>query len=308
MLLYNADLDEAEQASLFRAIQVEDENADICKEDSCQAFFDLRQRALVGMEQLPAFRIVAFGLLRKLRTNLRGTVLYGEVEDAFSRYFRLLDVDMQKFVSLHETLNATVEKEESESRRVDSQMAAALSTLKDSMRQVAVVLMACGEMQKRALELKIGAQQSISASDGLAPPLVSFAKFAEFLEDSMAVSDQLKRKHEEMQNTRMQAMASVVSARASKKPSAPESPDASKRTDSSSPRPASRQRWGIPKLGSKEDTSSPPGKSKQDPRGGGRWLLSAWMSTSSVKEGAVKEGAAKEEARTPQSEVEEEAT
>merc|ERR1712194_109948 len=72
-------------------------------------------------------------------------------------------------------------------------------SLTEGMREIAVVLLACGEMQRRALDLKMGAQRSIADSFANTPPLVSFAKFADFLEEA--------------QQQRMRAMASVAEAR-----------------------------------------------------------------------------------------------
>merc|ERR1712194_440394 len=176
---------------------------------ACRSFFDLRQRCLVGLDQGSAFRVVALAAVRKLRTNVKGSVLYSEVEDALNRYCRLLEADMQKFATLHETLQDAAERKDGgpalphESRK----------TLTEGMREIAVVLLACGEMQRRALDLKMGAQRSIADSFADTPPLVSFAKFADFLEEALAVSDQLRRKHEELQQQRMRAMASVAEAR-----------------------------------------------------------------------------------------------
>lgn len=212
MLLYNADVDEAERLrSPYNEEEPVDEDG---LSDACKTFFDLRQRTLIGMNENPAFRLVALGLLRKLRTNQRGTVLYGEVEDALGRYFRLLDADMQRFASLHEVLNETAEKQNrTESRPiVKDATAATVGLLQQGMREIAVVLLACGEMQRKALDLKMSAQRSIAESDELEPPLVSFGTFAEFIEEAMAVSDQLRRKHEELQRLRMKAMESVVGA------------------------------------------------------------------------------------------------
>merc|ERR1712194_220149 len=143
--------------------------------------------------------------VRKLRMNVKGSVLYSEAEDALNRYCRLLEADMQKFATLHETLQDAAETKAlpHESRK----------TLTEGMREIAVVLLACGEMQRRALDLKMGAQRSIADSFADTPPLVSFAKFADFLEKALAVSDQLRRKHEELQQQRMRAMASVAEAR-----------------------------------------------------------------------------------------------
>mmetsp|Transcript_43972 Transcript_43972/g.104072 ORF Transcript_43972/g.104072 Transcript_43972/m.104072 type:complete len:222 (-) Transcript_43972:17-682(-) len=219
MLLFNADVDESERGAMPSEHYVE---------ESCQSFYDLRQRLLAGMDSVPAFNIVALGLVRKLRTNLRGSVLHSEVEDAFSRYFRLLDTDTQRFVSLHETLSETVEKYggsisgtsgSTAAAPQSGPAAAALGKLRDSMREIAVVLLACGEMQRKALELKLAAQESAMAADKGLRPLVSFARVADFIEEAMMVADQLRRKHEELQHTRVNAMGDVVAAKAdAKKP------------------------------------------------------------------------------------------
>mmetsp|Transcript_1038 Transcript_1038/g.2614 ORF Transcript_1038/g.2614 Transcript_1038/m.2614 type:complete len:260 (-) Transcript_1038:21-800(-) len=217
MLLFNIDLDEADRN--LPDHRDEGDLEDAGEDDVCQAFFDLRQRTLVGMEPLPAFRVVALGLLRKLRTSPRSGVLYAEVEDALGRYFRLLDVEMQRFASLHETLRAAVDRDgrfvAERGSSAAAAVEAALALLHEGMRQIAVVLLACGDMQKRALDLKMGAQRSVSQSEHDSPPLASFSRFAEFLEEALAVEDQLRRKHEELQQLRMRAMASVVDARAS---------------------------------------------------------------------------------------------
>merc|ERR1740121_2426528 len=106
MRLYNADVDEAE-----RHYAEEDTDTDSGdEEDPCRSFFDLRQRAMAGMELNSMFRIASLGLLRKLRTNTKGSVLYAEVEDALGSHFRLLDADTQKFATLHETLREASER------------------------------------------------------------------------------------------------------------------------------------------------------------------------------------------------------
>lgn len=209
MRLYNADVEEAERNYQpgVDELELEDEEP-----DSCRSFFDLRQRTLIGMDQMSAFRIVALGVLRKFRTNAKGSVLYSEVEDALGRCFRLLDADTQRFASLHETLRDAADKQDRPDRANNSAAVAALDTAKsillECMREIAVVLLACGEMQRRALDLKMSAQRSISESRVDVPPLVSFSKFADFLEEALAVCDQLRKKHEELQQQRMRAMAS----------------------------------------------------------------------------------------------------
>jgi len=216
MLLFNADLDEAAQNALRAVENIGDLDADGVQ-NPYQRFFDLRQMALSKMEPSSAFRIVALGLMRKLRMNIRGTVLLCEVEDAFSRYFRLLDGDMQRFATLHETFSSTAAEEQNKvfGGRPDAATAGAIAKLRDGMREIAVVLLACGEMQKRALDLKVSAQQSVAESDEATPALVSFTKFTEFVEDALGLSDQIRRKHEELQLRRMKTMAEVVSARVS---------------------------------------------------------------------------------------------
>lgn len=210
MRLYNAD-----EAESDRRRQWEDPELDDEAEDACCTFFDLRQRTLVGLDPTSAFRIVALGLLRKLRTNSRGTVLYGEIEDALGRYFRLLDADMQRFATLHEALREPADKALGAEGCKEAAAAAqaAQSLLHSGMREIAGVLLACGEMQKRALDLKMGAQRSISDARSSAVPLVSFGKFSQFLEEALAVCDQLRRKHEELQQIRLKAMASAMDAK-----------------------------------------------------------------------------------------------
>mmetsp|Transcript_97295 Transcript_97295/g.261376 ORF Transcript_97295/g.261376 Transcript_97295/m.261376 type:complete len:274 (-) Transcript_97295:39-860(-) len=232
MRLHNADVDEADRG------QPIDFDGSDCEEEGVESFFDLRQRVLVGMDQMSAFRIVALGVLRKLRTNVKGTVLYGEVEDALGRYFRLLDADMQKFASLHETLRDAADKYDPSNAggvsggttitprgtsSVASALAAASAILLEAMREIAVVLLACGEMQRRALDLKMTAQRAITESRERVAPSVSFSKFVEFLEEALAVCDQLRRKHEELHQQRMRAMAAAADARvaASKAGAAP---------------------------------------------------------------------------------------
>eukprot|EP00927_Polykrikos_kofoidii_P039880 TRINITY_DN34179_c0_g1_i1.p1 TRINITY_DN34179_c0_g1~~TRINITY_DN34179_c0_g1_i1.p1 ORF type:complete len:281 (+),score=45.55 TRINITY_DN34179_c0_g1_i1:299-1141(+) len=250
MLLYNADVDESERNERHDDLCDEQNGDDECR----QSFFDLRQRTLLGMDQQSSFRVVCLGLLRKLRTNLRGAVLYNEVEDALGRYFRLIDSDMQRFASLHETLLHGVGRlENSSGGRVSvssgadgSSVAAAITLFHEGMREIAVVLLACGEMQQRALDLKMSAQWSASQSDGGSPPLASFSRFAEFLEEALAVSDQLRRKHEELQNIRMRAMASMVDAQLSLSASASpgDAPDTSNGTSAAQAANGARARGG----------------------------------------------------------------
>lgn len=204
MRLLNSDVDEAERVCLAPEEDLEEKEGGA---EGLRSFFELRQRTLLGMDPLPAFRLVVLGLLRKLRTNAKGTVLYLELEDALGRYFRLLDSDMQRFASLHETLRDATHKEDV------SAVSGSRALLLDGMRQIAVVLLACGEVQQRSLDMKIGAQMSISQSSVSAPAHVSFTKYAEFFEEALAVCDQLKKKHEELQQLRIRAMASAVDAK-----------------------------------------------------------------------------------------------
>jgi len=83
--------------------------------------------------------------------------------------------------------------------------------LNEGMREIAVVLLACSKMQTRALDLKTVAQRSVSDDKSGS---VSFGKFAEFVEKALALLDQLKRKHEELQQLRIRAMACTADARA----------------------------------------------------------------------------------------------
>eukprot|EP00931_Biecheleriopsis_adriatica_P123527 TRINITY_DN98579_c0_g1_i1.p1 TRINITY_DN98579_c0_g1~~TRINITY_DN98579_c0_g1_i1.p1 ORF type:complete len:224 (-),score=72.84 TRINITY_DN98579_c0_g1_i1:75-746(-) len=219
MRLYNADVDEAE-----RCYQEDDEFAELDQEDgdgdgACKSFFDLRQRTLSGMDQLPAFRVVALGLLRKLKNYTKGSVLYPEVEDLLGRYFRLLDADMQRFASLHETLRDASDKSASSAAatKSDANAAAAhtagVNLLHEGMREIAVVLLACSERQRESLDMKIQAQRLISESGAGKPPLASFGKYADFIEEALALGDQLRRKHEELQQQRIRAMAKITEAK-----------------------------------------------------------------------------------------------
>mmetsp|Transcript_91398 Transcript_91398/g.272762 ORF Transcript_91398/g.272762 Transcript_91398/m.272762 type:complete len:250 (-) Transcript_91398:257-1006(-) len=221
MRLGNIDIDEADRGTSAGdpADELEFEDCpEAVEADSRRSFFDLRQRTLVGMDQLSAFRIVALGLLRKLQSSARNALLYREVEDALNRYLRILESDMQKFVSLHDILHEAAEKL---MERTGSSVLKALNSndplalLEHGMHEIAAVLLACSQMQKRALDLKVGAQHAISESGKAgAPPLVSFGKLAEFLQEALAICDQLRRKHEGLQQVRMRAMASLAEARA----------------------------------------------------------------------------------------------
>lgn len=234
MRLFNVDVEEAER-NYSPSIDDEAEFEEELESDPCRSFFDLRQRTLTGMDQMSAFRLVALGAVRKLRTNLKGSILYGEVEDALGRYFRLLDADMQKFATLHETLRDAADKQDPKAvaskaafgsnkppAAVKEALSQAHAILLDAMREIAVVLLACGEMQRRALDLKVTAQRSIAETHEGVPPLVSFSKFADFLEEALAVCDQLRRKHEDLHQQRMRAMASAAEARSAAAAQAPQ--------------------------------------------------------------------------------------
>lgn len=220
--LSNADVEEAERKNAGPSDEPElDDAAD---ETVCRSFFDLRQRTLLGMDQVSAFHIVSLGLLRKLQASSKGIVLYREVEDCLNRYLRLLDADMQKFVSLHEILRDAVDENERRTKSSEKQgdganeaaaaaSAAALQLLHEGMREIAVVLLACSKMQTRALDLKTVAQRSISDDRSGTPGSVSFGRFAEFVEKALALLDQLRRKHEELQQLRIRAMACTADAR-----------------------------------------------------------------------------------------------
>jgi len=218
MRLYNIDVEESDRKADLQTEEPELE--DRGDGETCRSFFELRQRTLTGMDQLSAIRIVALGLVRKLHASTRGAVLYAEVEDALNRYLRLLDVDMQRFASLHETLRDAAEKHGGVMPRNSftgggDANSPAIVLFREGMEEIAVVLLACDKMQRRALDLKLGAQRSIS--EGAQRSTVSFARLAEFLEDALAVCDQLRRKHEELQALRIRAMASAAEARAAMK-------------------------------------------------------------------------------------------
>merc|ERR1719203_1306508 len=170
------------------------------------------------MDQNSAFRITALGLLRKLQTHTKGSVLYAELEDALGSYFRLLDADAQKFASLHDVLRGHADKLQPRFRGASSAAAIATASartaLSEAMREIAVVLLACGEMQRTALDLKVAAQFAISEATGTTPPLISFQRFADFLEKALDFNHQLRKKHVELHQQRMRAMASVVDAQA----------------------------------------------------------------------------------------------
>ncbi|OLP88390.1 Lysosomal aspartic protease [Symbiodinium microadriaticum] len=218
MRLCNADVDEAE-----RNYQEEEEDfEEMDNEEGIsvgKVFFDLRQRTLSGMDQMPAFRVVVLGLLRKLRNNVKDSILYSEVEDALGRYFRVLDADMQRFANLHEILRDSADKPGTCTFQLEAAGAAVFAThtagttlLHEAMREIAVVLLACGEMQRRSLDLKLQTQRSISASSGGAP-LISYSRFADFLDEATALCVQLRRKHEELQQQRIRAMATLTEAK-----------------------------------------------------------------------------------------------
>mmetsp|Transcript_86634 Transcript_86634/g.249970 ORF Transcript_86634/g.249970 Transcript_86634/m.249970 type:complete len:318 (+) Transcript_86634:145-1098(+) len=237
MRLYNIDVDEAERASgpsLDDDDDVEFEDDVQDPSEPCRTFFELRQCTLGGMDQMSAFRLVALSVVRKLRMNLKGNILYGEIEDALGRYFRILDADMQKFAALHEILRDAAEKHDpkasaaafaaakrcgSVGAKVVAEAVIAIegahASFLDAMREIAVVLLACGEMQRRALDLKMGAQRVIAEHREGCPCMVSFSRFADFLEEALAVCDQLRRKLEELHQQRIRAMALAAEARCS---------------------------------------------------------------------------------------------
>lgn len=218
---YNLDVYEAERHYALSAgdeLDTEEED-DRPENGSCRSFFDMRQRALVGLDQMSAFKVVVQGVRRKLgERNARGSVLYSELEDALNRYCRLLEADMQRFASLHETLQEAADKQHQPvatpaTPGAGAALAASRALLAEGMREIAVVLLACGEMQRRALDLKMTAQlsiRSIAEAEEDVPPLVSFSKFGDFLEEALAVSNQLRRKHEDLHQQRMRAMTIAV--------------------------------------------------------------------------------------------------
>eukprot|EP00405_Crypthecodinium_cohnii_P034974 CAMPEP_0206534066 /NCGR_PEP_ID=MMETSP0325_2-20121206/5330_1 /ASSEMBLY_ACC=CAM_ASM_000347 /TAXON_ID=2866 /ORGANISM="Crypthecodinium cohnii, Strain Seligo" /LENGTH=289 /DNA_ID=CAMNT_0054030811 /DNA_START=101 /DNA_END=970 /DNA_ORIENTATION=- len=236
MRLRNSDLDEGDRGGGGAEF---DENEFESEDGPVESFFDLRQRTLVGLDSACAFRIVAPSLLRKLRENKRGTLLYAEVEDALGRYFRLLDADMQKFANLHETLGEAVAKYESGTSTAAANSAeaaasnsastrskslggnngspvavkAARAILVEAMREIAVVLLACGEMQRRALELKMTTQRAMAESNDGVIAYVSFTKCVDFFEEALHFCDSLRKKHEELHHQRMRAMATAAEAR-----------------------------------------------------------------------------------------------
>eukprot|EP00930_Biecheleria_cincta_P015804 TRINITY_DN13055_c0_g1_i1.p1 TRINITY_DN13055_c0_g1~~TRINITY_DN13055_c0_g1_i1.p1 ORF type:complete len:237 (-),score=69.74 TRINITY_DN13055_c0_g1_i1:275-985(-) len=224
MRLYNSDVEEAdriyqEDLDIFEPLAgLAEAESDAAEGDgACKSFFDLRQRTLIGMDQMPAFKLVALGLLRKLRSHLRGSVLYSELEDALGRYFRLLDSDMQRFASLHETLRDAADKQEATVRGVSAEASSAhtagMALLHEGMREIAVVLLACGEMQRQSLDLKMAAQRSIADSCEGFPPVASFEKYAEFLDEALSLSEQLRRKQQELQQQRIRAMEKITEAK-----------------------------------------------------------------------------------------------
>ncbi|CAL1152765.1 unnamed protein product [Cladocopium goreaui] len=214
MRLCNADVDEAER----NPSQFEDFDEPEDDEGSSKSFFDLRQRTLSGMDLMPAFRVVVLGLARKLKNNTKDSILYSEVEDALGRYFRVLDSDMQRFANLHEILRDAADKAGAAGTSLVGSPPAVLAIhnagiglLHEGMREIAVVLLACGEMQRQCLDLKLDAQRSIASASSA--PHISYSKYADFLDEAMALCDQLRRKHEELQQQRIRAMAKLTEAK-----------------------------------------------------------------------------------------------
>merc|ERR1719240_857179 len=230
MLLYNADVDPDVLNGLFLAGQGVEEVDDMDEKVNCrQHFFELRQRTLSNMDLQPAFRITAFGLLRKLRTNVRGNILYVEVEETLDHYFRLLDAHMKDFASLHDSLDA-IEKQAHSCSNLTKEDAAPLSPisltrqrniaaseqmLRETMREIAVVLLACDRMQYRALGFKMDAADASAHGDDDEPAKISFMSFAEFMEEALNFSDQVRRKHSELQQSLLRATGLVTCQSAS---------------------------------------------------------------------------------------------
>eukprot|EP00434_Breviolum_minutum_P014097 symbB.v1.2.012430.t1/scaffold849.1/size158081/13 len=218
MRLCNADVDEAERnpAEFEDFDEPEDEDGGDGG-GSSKSFFDLRQRTLSGMDLMPAFRVVVLGLARKLKNNTKDSILYSEVEDALGRYFRVLDADMQRFANLHEILRDAADKGGAAAAGYAASSAvlgthnAGVGLLHEGMREIAVVLLACGEMQRQCLDLKLDAQRSIATS--AKTPHISYSKYADFLDEALALCDQLRRKHEELQQQRIRAMAKLTEAK-----------------------------------------------------------------------------------------------
>merc|ERR1712007_19868 len=81
------------------------------------------------------------------------------------------------------------------------QATAAAFLLKEAMREIAVVLLACDQMQHRALEFKKDAADAIAESADGKLPRISFVSFAEFIEQALAFSSHVRRKHSELQQS-----------------------------------------------------------------------------------------------------------
>mmetsp|Transcript_126717 Transcript_126717/g.354775 ORF Transcript_126717/g.354775 Transcript_126717/m.354775 type:complete len:224 (+) Transcript_126717:133-804(+) len=214
MRLYNADVEEAERPEA-PSLDHEADCAEVGKPS--ETFFELRQRTLAGMDQQPAFRLVALGVVRKLRANLRGSVLHSEIQDALGRYFRVLDSDMQRFASLYETVDAAKRSAPSgaalrgEAKRA---IEASNAILQEVLVDIAAVLLACGQKQEEALALKQTTQVSVAECQEGSQALVSFSRVADLLDDALALCDLLRRKREEVHQQRMGAMAAAIEARA----------------------------------------------------------------------------------------------
>lgn len=220
MYLYNSDVDASDHATSPAEEGQDDDDAT----PVTPSFFELRQRALLGMEQGSAFMVVALGLLRKLRSSTKSPLSYAEIEDGLGRYFRILDADSERFATLYEVLKSAAAKHVEEQlpeflgspcKETAAQVAEeAAAMLSDGMQEIAVVLLACSKMQRRSLDLKMAAQRSLAESDDDQPALISFSRFGKFFEEALDVYDQLKRKHEELQQRRLKAMARVMDAKA----------------------------------------------------------------------------------------------
>merc|ERR1712063_183301 len=131
------------------------------------------------------------------------------VEETLNRFFRLLDAHMQAFASLHTSLDDT-EKQALKccnlpndsndgssltspcavrtSSTPSEQVTGAAFLLKETMREIAVVLLACDRMQHRVLEFKMDAADAIAQSGDGKLPRISFVSFAEFIEQALAFS------------------------------------------------------------------------------------------------------------------------
>lgn len=221
MRLFNSDVEKGDRRQLPLEEGEEEGEEGASREDAPRSFFELRQRTLIGLDPAPAFRLVCLSLLRKLEAPAQD-LHYAEVEDSLGRYFRLLDAHMQKFATLHETLKEAADRaalvlslvtEGQELSAPVTTMGSAIGLLQESMRAIAVVLLACGETQKRTLELKMTIQMAAAEGGEDAPALASFSSLASFLEEAVAMCNNLRRKHEELQQQRIRAMSAVAEAK-----------------------------------------------------------------------------------------------